>query len=675
MVRLLGLRTLAGQISLWTALTVCAVLIVLLLVTTSMSRRQILRQTNTEALAEVDSHATEIDGFLGQMGAVVKTMAAIQAMRGPQTPPHVMEELRLIMDGFPADHLFGVYYAFAGTNYRDPMSMPWIDRNSYPGPVVNKNDFSLDTPDTVWFWEPKKSGRLSFTEPYFDDGGSEVTMLSANAPIFSPAGVFYGVSGVDITLEAIELMVAKADLDIGQQNDVQADFAYLVSAKGAIIVHPDRTLMIGKDRPGAHISTQPAGAQIMAADHGFAAYRVGSEERMVYWSSVPLTGWKLVLDVPYSLVLAPVRALLWRNGSVAFLGVLLLIYVVSIIARQVAAPVNELTRAAAELESGQNASERLTPLLDRPDEVGNLGRAFTRMADEIRQREESLAAWNANLEKTVSERTAELKSAVTQLERLRAQEQAAFSALQDSQQKLSGELAEAAAYVQSVLPPPLTQGPVRAEWAFEPSSALGGDAFDYGPLPGRADFEICLLDVCGHGVGAALLSISVLNVLRAESLPGVDFQDPGAILAGLNTAFPMERNREMFFTAWCGIYDPQARLMRFAGGGHPPAVLLLADGSTQLLSAPGPVIGALPGMHFKTHESVIPAGARLFVFSDGACEIERADGTMLTHSDFRQMLGRAPREGAVAWIMAELRAVNRKKVFDDDVSLVEFSFP
>jgi C4-dicarboxylate-specific signal transduction histidine kinase len=109
MVRLFGLRTLAGQLSLWTALTVCAVLIVLLLLTTSMTRRQILRQTNTEALAEVDSHATEIDGFLGQMGAVVKTMAALQAMRGPEPPPHVLEELRLLMDSFPADHVFGLY--------------------------------------------------------------------------------------------------------------------------------------------------------------------------------------------------------------------------------------------------------------------------------------------------------------------------------------------------------------------------------------------------------------------------------------------------------------------------------------------------------------------------------------------------------------------------------------
>ncbi|MFN9955231.1 MAG: PP2C family protein-serine/threonine phosphatase, partial [bacterium] len=90
--------------------------------------------------------------------------------------------------------------------------------------------------------------------------------------------------------------------------------------------------------------------------------------------------------------------------------------------------------------------------------------------------------------------------------------------------------------------------------------------------------------MCGHGVGAALLSISVLNVIRAESLPGVNFSDPGEVLAGLNNAFPMEQHGEMFFTAWCGTYNPATRRMRFAAGGHPPAIMLSPDGSTTVLA-------------------------------------------------------------------------------------------
>ena len=258
--------------------------------------------------------------------------------------------------------------------------------------------------------------------------------------------------------------------------------------------------------------------------------------------------------------------------------------------------------------------------------------------------------------------------------RLRDAEQAAFAALQESQAKLATELSEAAAYVQSVLPAPIKDGPVSASWQFLPSSSLGGDAFGYGPEK-DGKFGICLLDVCGHGVGAALLSISVLNVIRAESLPGVNFSDPGEVLTGLNNAFPMEKHGEMFFTAWCGIYDPSTRRMRFAGGGHPPSILVRADGTTEILASKGPVIGAMPGMKFASAEAVIPPGARLFVFSDGAYEIVRHDGSMMSHDDLRQLLSRAPHENAAVWTMEQLRALNSQPVFDDDVSLVELSFP
>ena len=257
--------------------------------------------------------------------------------------------------------------------------------------------------------------------------------------------------------------------------------------------------------------------------------------------------------------------------------------------------------------------------------------------------------------------------------RSRDAEQAAFAALQESQQKLAAELSEAAAYVQSVLPEPIKNGPVQTAWEFRPSSSLGGDAFGYGELSGGR-FGICLLDVCGHGVGAALLSISVLNVIRSESLPGVDFLDPGAVLAGLNTAFPMERHGEMFFTAWCGIYDHSTRLLRFAAGGHPPAVLVREDGTAESLAAKGPVIGACEGMKFSVSEVLVPHCSRLFVFSDGAYEIQQKDGAMMSHDDLRSLLGRAPRENAVGWVMEQLRSINSQPLFDDDVSLVEVTF-
>src|SRR6185295_11826605 len=126
------------------------------------------------------------------------------------------------------------------------------------------------------------------------------------------------------------------------------------------------------------------------------------------------------------------------------------------------------------------------------------------------------------LSRSLAEKNGELQMSLGNTEE-------AYAALQLSQQRLADELAEAAAYVRSLLPAPLA-GPIETEWCFHPGEQLGGDSFGYHWIDDN-HFAIYLLDVCGHGVGAALLSVSVLNTLRAQTLPGVDFRQPASVLA------------------------------------------------------------------------------------------------------------------------------------------------
>ena len=108
-----------------------------------------------------------------------------------------------------------------------------------------------------------------------------------------------------------------------------------------------------------------------------------------------------------------------------------------------------------------------------------------------------------------------------------------------------------------------------------------------------------LLDVCGHGVGAALLSVTAINVLRSAALPNTDFRDPAAVLGALNDAFPMEKQNNMYFTIWYGVYQRATRNLRYASAGHPPA-LLLRGGSERAagafrLETRGVALGTFPG--------------------------------------------------------------------------------
>jgi sigma-B regulation protein RsbU (phosphoserine phosphatase) len=255
--------------------------------------------------------------------------------------------------------------------------------------------------------------------------------------------------------------------------------------------------------------------------------------------------------------------------------------------------------------------------------------------------------------------------------RLRDQERQTFEALKRSQKILCDELAEAAAYVRSLLPPALEKGPVRAAWRFFPSTQLGGDAFGYHWLDDQR-FAVFVLDVCGHGVGAALLSVSVMNVLRNRSMPNVDFAEPAAVLAALNQAFSMERQNNMFFTIWYGVLATDTRELNFACGGHPPAVLLDHGASSALeLRATGAIIGGFNEAKYSAVRRVLAPDSRLYIFSDGIYELARADGTMVQLPEFIGELARPASGSKLDDIMEWAKRVRADTGFEDDISILE----
>lgn len=205
-------------------------------------------------------------------------------------------------------------------------------------------------------------------------------------------------------------------------------------------------------------------------------------------------------------------------------------------------------------------------------------------------------------------------------------------ALQKTQKRLEAELDDAARYVMSILPEPRSTIPY-ADWLLVPSTELGGDSFGYHDID-EDHLAMYLLDVCGHGVGAALLSVTVINVLRASALRGAEFRDPSSVLEALNDAFPMEKQNDMFFTIWYGVYQRSTSTLIFATGGHPPAIHIKDEGNgprAALLSTPGRLaIGALEGMQYAARQVAIAPGDVLLLLSDGTFEIDGIGSDMLS---------------------------------------------
>ena len=245
--------------------------------------------------------------------------------------------------------------------------------------------------------------------------------------------------------------------------------------------------------------------------------------------------------------------------------------------------------------------------------------------------------------------------------------------------QLNQELIEAADYVKSMLPKRLNKGPVKTDWRFFPSAALGGDAFGYQWID-EDHFAIYLLDVSGHGVGAALLSVSVMNTLRSQTLPDTDFKDCKQVLDSLNTAFPGEDNNDMFFTIWYGVYKKSTRELTYASGGHPPALLFgcnaEGDSEATLLRTPCYVIGGMPEVTYEKRECTVGEHDKLYIFSDGVYEIEKSDGSMWRFQEFIDFMIKMKIEGQsdLDHLYRYANKLKQSDVFEDDFTIVEVSF-
>ena len=240
---------------------------------------------------------------------------------------------------------------------------------------------------------------------------------------------------------------------------------------------------------------------------------------------------------------------------------------------------------------------------------------------------------------------------------------------------LERELKEAADYVTSILPPPLSEGPVLAEWFYQPCARVGGDAFGYQMLDSQ-NFAAFVLDVAGHGTGAALHSVSVVNVLRQRLLPEVDFRDPSAVVRGLNRMFPMEQYNALFFTIWYGVYNIPQRMLTFATGGHHPAWLLPPPPLHPVaLATRNPSIGIAPDRDVAAARVGVPPASSLYLFSDGVFEIVDQHNRQWGMDQVLTLLPHASGPGGPRRLYEEVRAAARPGPFEDDVSILLLRFP
>jgi len=151
--------------------------------------------------------------------------------------------------------------------------------------------------------------------------------------------------------------------------------------------------------------------------------------------------------------------------------------------------------------------------------------------------------------------------------------------------------------------------------AWQPARSVGGDYFDVLSLaPGQ--LGVCLADVSGKGIAAALLMANLQAAVRAFA-PGI--RGPGAFCAKLNEVLCASVAPGKFVTLFYGVIDSETLTLRFENAGHCPPIVLRGD-AAMVLTEGGTVLGLFPRAEYQERRFSLQSGDCLLLTTDGVTE-------------------------------------------------------
>lgn len=257
--------------------------------------------------------------------------------------------------------------------------------------------------------------------------------------------------------------------------------------------------------------------------------------------------------------------------------------------------------------------------------------------------------------------------------------------LEAANERMHRDLEAAALVQQSLLPTAVPETPrARFAWVFKPCEEMSGDSLGIVPLDERHT-GIYLLDVSGHGVAAALLSVSVTHfmapvfssssLLRRPVTASATWciVPPADVAAELNRRFPVDAETGRYFTFLYGILDHELLEFRYVSAGHPAPVHLPVDGAPIILPATGLPIGLKEGVVYQTQVVRMRSGDRLFLNSDGLLEATSSQKEMFGRERFLAAVQEGRQlglQGVLDLLLMRLTTWCEKMQLRDDVSLV-----
>jgi serine phosphatase RsbU (regulator of sigma subunit) len=318
------------------------------------------------------------------------------------------------------------------------------------------------------------------------------------------------------------------------------------------------------------------------------------EPVLAVWRYVPAVGAGLVVKIDSQEAFRPIARLKVLTFGLAGATLLVVVLGALRVARSIAGPVVKLTAATARIADG-DLSRRVD--VDASNEIGHLAASFNRMAGQLAESSERLAATTA------------------------------------AKERIESELRVAHQIQMSILPKVFPPFPQRPEFdlhaLIHPAREVGGDLYDFF-LFGEDELYFVIGDVSGKGVPASLFMAVTLTLFRSSLVWGLD---PAALLGKLNQHLCTDNDQCLFVTMFCGkLHVPSGEVM-YSNGGHNHPYVLRSDGRLERLPrVGGPALGLSDAARYQLGRLTLQPQDALVLYTDGVTEAMGPDDEFFLES-------------------------------------------
>jgi len=502
------------------------------------------------------------------------------------------------------DDLFGAALALHPSFASDP-ARGFAHYYFYRDGQIESSDLTqaYDYLLSSWFREALSRGEPVWTEPYFDTGGGDTSMVTYSVPMYREvegAPEFFGVVTADITLDELQYYLQR--MELGERG-----FGFLLSRSGKVMVSPDRDNRL---KPWASTMPNPEQAQHWAgiisqvtagntASDKIACFEQG-QQCVIKLAPLETTRWPVGAFYSEYEMLAPLRDYLTKSVLSQLLTMVLLLVGIVWVSRRITRPLTFLASATEEIAGGNFHTP--LPVAKSRDEVGRLLNAFSAMQGELERYVDELQAETA------------------------------------SRNRLQGELEAATAIQMSMLPGAGRAGVIEDGfklWAqLRPAKTVGGDLYAF-HIQSRRRLFLAVGDVSDKGVPAALFMARAMTLLQQYVYSTLD---AGAIMAQLNDELVESNENYMFVTLFIGWLDLASHSLQFASGGQTPPSLVRGDTVASLEQESGPALGLAESQVFPLNTVQLAPGDQLAIFTDGIDEAFDADQVQFGLDAVNQLL-------------------------------------